>query len=226
MAKISIITPVLNEEKPLPLLLNELANWCREGDQIIVVDGGSSDGSVSTAEDMGSVVISAKKGRARQMNKGASLAHGDILWFLHADSRIQKVRRDEFDLALKAEADWGHFDVTISGKKKIYRVIESFMNFRSRLSGIATGDMGIFVAADFFRSIGGFPEINLMEDIELCKRLKHGKSLVFSKRLLVSERRWKNGGVCKTVCLMWALRIAWFFGISDQALSRIYDREK
>ena len=80
MAKLSIIIPVLNEEKPLPLLLNELANWCRKDDQIIVVDGGSSDRSVPTAEDMGSIVISAKKGRARQMNKGASLAHGDILW--------------------------------------------------------------------------------------------------------------------------------------------------
>ena len=226
MTKLSVIIPILNEEHSIPFLLKELTGWCSEDDEVIVVDGGSCDGGVAVTEKMGFQVVVSERGRGRQMNRGASLAVGDVFWFLHADSRLGDVARSEFDLAQKNGACWGRFDVKIVGEKKIYRVIESFMNLRSRISGIATGDMGIFVKAEVFRSIRGFPEIDLMEDIELCKRLKFGKPFVSSKRLLVSERRWEAGGIYKTMCLMWVLRLAWFFGVSDQTLSRIYYREK
>ena len=226
MTKLSVIIPILNEEQSISFLLQELAEWCREDDEVILVDGGSRDGGVSIAEKMGFHVVVSERGRGRQMNRGASLAEGGVFWFLHADSRISNIARSELDLIEKNGACWGHFKITIAGAKKVYRLIESFMNLRTRIFRIATGDMGIFVKADVFRSISGFPEIDLMEDIELCKRLKFCKPFVSSKRLLVSERRWEAGGIYKTMCLMWVLRLAWFFGVSDQTLSRIYYREK
>jgi rSAM/selenodomain-associated transferase 2 len=226
MTKLSVIIPILNEEQSIAFLLKELAEWCREDDEVILVDGGSRDGGVSIAEKMGFHVVVSERGRGRQMNRGASLAEGAVFWFLHADSRISNIARSELDLIQNNGACWGHFKITIAGAKTVYRLIESFMNLRSRISGIATGDMGILVKAEVFRSIGGFPEIDLMEDIELCKRLRSHKPFVSSKRLLVSERRWEAGGIYKTICLMWVLRLAWFFGVSDQTLSRIYNREK
>lgn len=226
MTRLSVIIPILNEEQSISFLLKDLAGWCREDDEVILVDGGSRDRGVSIAEKMGFHVVVSERGRGRQMNRGASLAEGAVFWFLHADSRISNIARSELDLIEKNGACWGHFKITIAGAKTVYRLIESFMNLRTRISRIATGDMGIFVKADVFRSISGFPEIDLMEDIELCKRLKFGKPFVSSKRLLVSERRWEAGGIYKTMCLMWVLRLAWFFGVSDQTLSRIYYREK
>ena len=226
MTKLSVIIPILNEEQSISFLLKELAGWCREDDEVILVDGGSRDRGVSIAEKMGFHVVVSERGRGRQMNRGASLAEGAVFWFLHADSRISNIARSELDLIQNNGACWGHFKITIAGAKTVYRLIESFMNLRSRLSGIATGDMGIFVKAEVFRSIRGFPEIDLMEDIELCKRLRPHKPFVSGERLLVSERRWANSGIYKTICLMWILRLAWFFGASDHVLARLYNREK
>jgi len=219
---LSIILPVLNEEASLPDVLVRLQYLRQQGHEIIVVDGGSRDNSLMLAQQAADIVIVSQPGRAVQMNSGAELATGDILLFLHADTALPEAV-ERILSEIESDVFWGRFDVRLSGKRLIFRVIEAMMNLRSRITSVATGDQAIFVKTSLFKKIGGFPEIALMEDIAISKQLrKIVKPVCVRNRVVTSSRRWEESGVIKTVLLMWKLRLYYFFGMSPQKISRMY----
>ncbi len=224
LSKLSIIIPCLNEEAVIRGLLESLQSARDRGVELIVVDGGSSDSTVQLVDPLVDRVLVANPGRGSQMNAGAAVAKGDVLWFLHADSGV----KDELPAAIltamnAAGASWGRFDVTLSGQQMILRVIEFMMNWRSRLTGIVTGDQGLFIRRSLFDQVGGFSDIPLMEDIQLSTTLrKHARPLALRQRLITSSRRWEETGVLRTVFLMWQLRLAYFFGADAAQLARRY----
>jgi rSAM/selenodomain-associated transferase 2 len=227
MSKLSIIIPVLNEGERIAALLDGLAGMRALGTEVIVVDGGSRDATIQRARLRADRVISAPRGRAIQMNAGAATASGDILLFLHADTQIPR-HTDHIVLSglERWGRAWGRFDVKIEGRHPLLRVIGFLMNLRSRLTGIATGDQAIFTRRDAFQAAGGFPEIPLMEDIALCKRLKRvSRPLCISEHAITSGRRWEENGVWTTVVLMWRLRLAYFLGADPKELARQYGYE-
>ncbi len=223
---LSIIIPCLNEAQGIVGTLKALQPLRRRGVEVIVVDGGSSDGTVAQSGPWADQVLTAARGRAAQMNAGAACAHGELLLFLHADC----LPPEEADGLIinglnRARKSWGRFDVRIIGTHPLLRVVEAMMNLRSRLTGIATGDQGIFVTRSLFEAAGRFPEIALMEDIALSKRLKRfGAPLNLPHRITTSGRRWEQHGVLRTILLMWRLRLAYFLGADPARLARIYDR--
>jgi rSAM/selenodomain-associated transferase 2 len=222
---LSIIIPVLNEAANIVAALDALAPLRVRGAEAIVVDGGSVDGTATLANPLADVVIASARGRAIQMNAGAAIARGDVLLFLHADTRLPP---DADKLILDGLAQsgraWGRFDVSIDGRHPLLPVIAAFMNSRSCLTGIATGDQAMFMTRDAFIAAAGFPEIALMEDIELSRRLKGiSPPLCLSARVTTSGRRWERRGVVRTILLMWRLRLAHFFGASPESLARRYN---
>lgn len=219
---LSIIVPILNEIELLPELTAHLQQWQRKGCEVLLVDGGSSDGSAEVAEVIGFTVLRSPRGRARQMNTGAASAKGAALVFLHADTRLPTDADERILDALKNRR-WGRFDVQLSGDKWMLRVIAFLMNCRSRFTGIATGDQAIFVDKVTFKEIEGFPEQPLMEDIELSKRLKkQGRPACLRSQVITSGRRWIAHGVWPTIWLMWRLRFAYWRGESADNLSKLY----
>jgi rSAM/selenodomain-associated transferase 2 len=227
MSKLSIIVPVLNEGESIADALDALADLRALGVEVIVVDGGSRDATVPRARARADRVISAPRGRALQMNAGAEKACGDVLLFLHADTRLPA---DADHIVLNGLARsgraWGRFDVKIDGDSLLLVAVAWLMNIRSRLTGIATGDQAIFVRRDAFHSVGGFPAIPLMEDIGLSKRLKRAsRPLCLRACAVTSGRRWDKNGVASTVLLMWRLRLSYFFGADPKALARQYGYE-
>lgn len=219
---LSIILPVLNEEASLPDVLARLQYLRQLGHEIIVVDGGSRDNSLMLAQQAADNVIVSQPGRAVQMNSGAELATGDVLLFLHADTTLPEgVERILSEI--EGDTFWGRFDVRLSGKRLIFRIIESMMNLRSRITSVATGDQAIFVKRSLFEKVGGYPEIALMEDIAISKQLRRVvKPVCVRNKVVTSSRRWENRGVIKTLLLMWKLRLYYFFGMSPQKISRMY----
>ncbi|MGR8921917.1 MAG: TIGR04283 family arsenosugar biosynthesis glycosyltransferase, partial [Gammaproteobacteria bacterium] len=167
----SIVVPILNEAERLPRLLDALAPWRAAGDEIVIVDGGSTDGSAALAARGADRVIVAPRGRASQMNAGAARARGRLLWFLHADCLPSPALRAALHAAASTRP-WGRFDVRLDDPAAAFRVIEAMMNLRSRLTGIATGDQGIFVTRELFAAVGGYADLALMEDVELSRRLR------------------------------------------------------
>jgi rSAM/selenodomain-associated transferase 2 len=227
MSKLSIIVPVLDEGEGIAAALDALADLRAPGVEVIVVDGGSRDATAPRARARADRVISAPRGRALQMNAGAEKACGDVLLFLHADTRLPA---DADHIVLNGLARsgraWGRFDVKIDGDSPLLVAVAWLMNIRSRLTGIATGDQAIFARCDAFRSIGGFPAIALMEDIALSKRLKRvSRPLCLRACAVTSGRRWDKNGVVSTVLLMWRLRLAYFLGADPKALARQYGYE-
>lgn len=224
MARLSIIMPVLDEGDAIAGALDALAELRGLGVEIIVVDGGSQDATVQRARLRADHVLVAPRGRASQMNAGAAKASGDVLLFLHADTALpREAERLVLDGLARSRHDWGRFDVTIAGRHPMLRLIAFMMNLRSRLTGIATGDQAIFVKRDAFHAAGGFPDIPLMEDIALSKRLKRlSRPLCLRERATTSGRRWEAHGVFRTILLMWRLRLAYFFGADPAALARRY----
>ncbi len=222
--KLSIIIPVLNEVSGLPGLLEKLLPLCHESVEILIVDGGSSDGSAAIAEDAGFTVLRSAHGRARQMNTGAAATKGDVLLFLHADTALPDGAQHLIHRALADGCHvWGRFDVHISGQAFMLRVVAALMNLRSRLSGIATGDQAMFVTRNAFEAIGGFPEQPLMEDIELSKRLHNlTRPACIARRVTTSGRRWETRGIWCTIFLMWRLRWAYWRGASAEVLAQAY----
>lgn len=221
--KISIIIPVLNEEKALSYLLNSLQSFDDENHEVIVVDGGSFDNSLFIAQEKVKTVIVSKPGRALQMNSGAELASGDVLLFLHVDTILPESALTAISSSCINDNCWGRFDVRLSSDKSVYRLIEGFINIRSRLTSIATGDQAIFIKRDLFNRFNGFPEIALMEDVAFSKRLKKQAAPVCLKdRVITSSRRWETRGVIATVLLMWKLRLYYFFGVSPDKLQKMY----
>ncbi len=224
MQRISVIIPALNEAAQITEVLQALASLRRRGHEVIVVDGGSSDGTPALADPLADQVLHATKGRALQMNAGAHAATGDVLWFLHADT-MPLPDADEAILAALAQGNrgWGHFDVRLSGASILLRMVAALMNRRSRLSGIATGDQGIFVRRELFDLTGGFPEIPLMEDIALSRLLKkHSCPACIAQELVTSSRRWEQRGIWRTIFLMWRLRLAYFLGADPRKLAGQY----
>jgi len=223
MIKVSIITPVFNEENHLPEFLNKLQCFRNKGHEVIVVDGGSNDNSLMLAQYGSDQVIVSKAGRALQMNNGANVATGDVFLFLHCDTFLPDDALNEIISNVQKENYWGHFDVRLSSNKFVFRIIERLMNLRSRLSSIATGDQAIFIERKLFNQVAGFPEIALMEDIAISRLLKKQSSATCLKqKVITSSRRWENNGVVATVLLMWKCRLLYFFGVSPDKLRQKY----
>jgi len=223
---LSIIVPCLNEAEGIGNALSALAPLRVHGAEVIVVDGGSRDGTVERAAPFADTVIAAPRGRASQMNAGAARARGEILLFLHADTLLPEAADAlVVDGLNRSRRGWGRFDVAISGRNPLLRVVAWLMNLRSRLTGIATGDQAIFVTRSLFTAAGGYPEIPLMEDVALSGRLKHfGPPLCLRHRLTTSGRRWEKHGVLRTILLMWRLRLAYSLGADPRKLAMRYDR--
>lgn len=221
---LSIIVPILNESKRMPDLLGHLLLLERHGCEVILVDGGSHDYSHEVAKSLGFTVISSPPGRARQMNIGAQAAKGDALLFLHADTRLPTFADVLVTTALTNSGTcWGFFATTIEGTPQMLRVVSWFMNQRSLLSSIATGDQSLFMLRQTFLAVGGFPDQPLMEDIEISRRLKLiSKPAVLREKVITSGRRWESRGLWKTISLMWFLRFAYWVGVPAQRLARYY----
>ncbi len=224
--QLSIIIPVLNEAGALPGLLNHLLPLRAAGAEVVVVDGGSEDDSQQIAARAGAQVICTERGRARQMNAGATVAEGDVLLFLHADTLLPPCAGQAIEAAIRRSAHeyaWGHFDVRIDGSSPMLRVIAGLMNWRSRLSGIATGDQAMFMTRRAFEAVGGFPDQPLMEDIEMSKCLSaQSAPICLAERAVTSGRRWDAKGVWKTIWLMWRLRWSYWRGVPASELARLY----
>lgn len=220
---ISIIIPTLNEASILAQTLANLATLRTRGHEIIMVDGGSQDASCTLAQGQVDQLIRAPAGRARQMNAGAQQAQHALLWFVHADTRIPADADALIQQALR-QRHWGRFAVRLSGSHPLLRVVEWLMNQRSRWSGIATGDQGLFMTRHAFDTVGGFPDIPLMEDIAISRALKHhvGRPACLGARLVTSSRRWEQRGIVRTIVLMWRLRLAYFLGADPTDLARRY----
>ncbi|WP_141735068.1 TIGR04283 family arsenosugar biosynthesis glycosyltransferase [Oligoflexus tunisiensis] len=221
---VSIIIPMLNEAASLGLVLDHWRSFAQSGAEVLIVDGGSADASVPIVEQAGFKVLTAARGRARQMNTGAQAARGDILLFLHADTLPPPRALDIMSRTLmRSRRVWGRFDVRIEGRAWMFPIIAFFINLRSRLSGIATGDQGIFIKREAFLQVGGFPDQPLMEDIEISKRLlRISRPLCLTPRMRTSGRRWETRGVWRTIFLMWRLRWAYWRGASPQDLVKAY----
>lgn len=219
---ISIIIPTLNEEDVIQTLLQQLQTYRQQGHEVIVVDGGSHDNTRSVADSLSDKVISSEAGRALQMNNGATQSRHEILWFLHADTLIPENAIEQIQQALN-KSDWGRFNVKLSGSHILFRIIETMMNVRSCVSGIATGDQGIFVKRKVFGQVNEYSNIPLMEDVDLSRKLKKlSKPVCLKYTLITSSRRWEKNGISSTILLMWKLRFLYWVGVSPEHLARQY----
>jgi len=224
--RVSIVVPVLDEAAGIVAALQPLQAWRAAGHEVIVVDGGSRDASVELARPLADRVLHAPRGRALQMNHGAAAARGEALLFLHADTRLPPDALPALQVALAGGAGWGRFDVRLSARRPLFRLIAGMMNLRSRLSGVATGDQAIFVRRRLFEAVGGYPAIPLMEDIALSRGLKHhGRPACLHQRVTTSSRRWERHGPWRTILLMWRLRFAYWRGVDPARLRHRYDGE-
>jgi rSAM/selenodomain-associated transferase 2 len=218
---LSVVIPALNEAQGIRAALEALAPLRARGHEVIVADGGSSDGTAELARPLCDRVLHAARGRALQMNAGARVARGGVLLFLHADTRLPAAADELIARSLEQHL-WGRFDVEIDGGDPLLRVVSCAMNLRSRLTGIATGDQAIFVRRAAF---AGFPEIALMEDVAFCKSMKRrGPPACRRETVLTSGRRWEARGVLRTMILMWRLRLMYALGADPENLARIYYR--
>ncbi|WP_238050773.1 TIGR04283 family arsenosugar biosynthesis glycosyltransferase [Psychrobacter sp. Ps2] len=230
---LSIIVPLLNEANNLPELIAHIVHLDPAPQQVILVDGGSVDGSVAIAKSVlksteiaQSIIdwhiIESRVGRAQQMNAGAVLATGDVLLFLHADTELPACAIDNIQQAI-AQYDWGRFDVRLDSHEPLLSIVGLMINQRSRLMDIATGDQAIFIKKSLFEQIGGYPDQPLMEDIELCKRLKKiSRPACLKSKVTTSARRWQQHGIWRTIFLMWQLRFDYWRGVSPNVLKQRY----
>jgi len=224
--KLSIIVPCLNEVTNIERTLLPLQALRQRGHEIILSDGGSTDNTTAIAALFCDKVITSEKGRAMQMNTGAAHSTGNILLFLHADTLAPENIDELIIRALhNRHKHWGRFNIKLSGKHWLFRAIETLMNLRSCLSGIATGDQGIFLTRHAFNDLSGFKNMPLMEDIELSKRLKKisRPACITNALLITSSRRWEQNGILKTIFLMWSLRLKYFLGASPVQLAQQYN---
>lgn len=221
--KLSIIMPVLDEAAGIEAALKALTPYRARGAELIVVEGGSTDDTADKARALADRVLRSPRGRAAQMNGGAAVAAGDMLLFLHADTRLP----DNADRLIReglarSGRVWGRFDVGFDSGGAL-RLVARMMNLRSRLTGICTGDQALFMTRAVFDGVGGFPEIALMEDVALTARLKRlSRPLSLRARVTTSGRRWRQHGVWRTILLMWGLRVGFFFGADPKSLARHY----
>lgn len=205
-------------------MLERLQPLREEGDELIVVDGGSDDQTLQLSEPLVDHTIETYAGRATQMNVGAALASNEVLLFLHADTHLPNDAHQQINNSLNRTMKvWGRFDVRLSGEHFMFRIIEKMINLRSCLTGVATGDQAIFVRKGVFDLFGGYAEIPIMEDIELTKTLRTiSKGCCIRSSAITSSRRWEEHGIFKTVGLMWRLRLQYFLGGDPRKLADSY----
>lgn len=217
--RISVVVPMLDEAVAIRACLRALAPLRAAGGEVIVVDGGSTDGSIAHAGQWADRIMVAPRGRAAQMNAGAAIARGAMLCFVHADTRVSPAALEY----LARATGWGRFTVRFSGRPAVLRVVAWMMNRRSCLTGIATGDQCLFVSRGLFEQVGGFPTQPLMEDVEISKRLRrlHPPHCA-SAEVITDSRRWERRGVLRTILLMWWLRLAYFLGAHPTLLAAWY----
>jgi rSAM/selenodomain-associated transferase 2 len=223
MGRLTIVIPVLNEAAIIVAALRALAPLRTRGAEIIVADGGSHDRTAQLAKPFADRIIVVRRGRSAAMNAGAALGAGDALLFLHADTTLPDGADRLIDAALARRA-WGRFDLRIAGSRPLFAVIARMINGRSRLTGIATGDQAIFVSRKAFEAVGGFPDLPLMEDIAISRRLKRlCRPYCIATPAVTSGRRWEHNGVLRTVLLMWRLRLSYYLGVEPALLAELYD---
>jgi rSAM/selenodomain-associated transferase 2 len=222
--QLAIVVPVLDEAGGIAATLRPLQALRARGAEVIVVDGGSRDGTPALAVPLADQVLNGPRGRARQMNHGAAASRAPLLLFLHADTALPA---DADRLLQGAMASgrhrWGRFDVRIDGRSRLLPWVARLMNLRSRWTGIATGDQAIFVQRTAFDAVGGFPDQPLMEDIEISRRLKRlSPPLCLRTPVRTSGRRWDTRGPWRTIVLMWRLRLLYALGVEPERLARLY----
>jgi len=220
----TIVIPTLNEEADIEACLVRLQGLREEGFEVIVADGGSIDKTAQLIEGLCDQFISTQEGRAAQMNAGARKAKGEFIFFLHVDTQLPEKFPEVISSIKSDRICWGRFDVKLSGTHWSFRIIESMMNLRSRLTGIATGDQVIFVSKKLYQAVDGFPEIALMEDIAMSRSLKNICSpLCLRQKVFTSSRRWEKHGILSTILKMWWLRFSYYIGVDPVRLARQYD---
>jgi rSAM/selenodomain-associated transferase 2 len=224
VTRLSVVVPALNEADGIAGTLRSLRALRARGHEVLVVDGGSMDGTPAVAAPLAERVLTAPRGRARQQNAGAAAASGDVLLFLHADTRLPPdADRRVLEGLRRSGRGWGRFDVRLSGRHPLLRLTGWLIALRSRLTGIATGDQAIFVRREWFQRAGGFPDIPLMEDVALTRSLRRmGPPLCLRARVVTSSRRWEARGIVRTILLMWRLRIAYALGADPHRLAERY----
>lgn len=220
---LSIVIPALNEAAGIEATLRALQPLRARGVELVLADGGSGDGTAALARPWVDAVAEALRGRALQMNAGAALARAEVLLFLHADTRLPPLADVLVLQAVATGACWGRFDVRIEGRPWVLRLVAALMNWRSRFTGIATGDQALFVERALFEELGGYADQPLMEDIELSRRLRaHGAPACLRERVVTSGRRWEQRGAWRTIFLMWRLRWRYWRGESPDTLAQAY----
>ena len=219
---ISVVLPVLNEEQSIRGTLQSLIRLTPY--EIIVVDGGSRDRTLEICKEFAVDVMHAERGRARQMNVGARRASGEVLLFLHADTRLPQSALNDIAAALSdSRYLGGRFDVELEGARWMLKIVGTLINWRSRATKVATGDQALFVRREVFDRMGGFPDIPLMEDVAFCRALKRiGGVACLRSRVITSARRWERDGVWRTIFKMWSLKVCYLAGVSPMRLKRFY----
>ncbi len=214
---------MLNEAAAIASTLIALRRGAPDA-EIVVVDGGSIDASVAQARPLCDALIVASRGRARQMNAGARASHGDAIAFVHADTIVPPTFAADIASALPDSAVvGGRFDVKLDDDALPYRIIGAMISLRSRLSRTGTGDQAIFVRRAVFDRLGGFPELELCEDLEFSRRMKRaGRVACLRARVTTSARRWNRDGVVRTVVRMWLIRAMYLLGVPPARLKRMY----
>jgi len=222
MRRLTIVIPVLDEAAIIVGALAALAPLRSRGCEVVVADGGSVDGTRELARPLADRVIAAPRGRGAPMNAGAAAGSGDALLFLHADTRLPK-HADRLIAAALTRRAWGRFDLRIAGRHPLLAVVARMINWRSRATGIASGDQAIFVSREAFLAVGGFPDLPLMEDIAMSGRLKRlCRPFCIATPVVTSGRRWEHHGVIRTIVLMWQLRLAYYLGAEPANLALRY----
>lgn len=218
-----IVVPVLDEAPTLAARLQALHAFRQRGARVVVVDGGSQDETLAIAGTHADLALVAPRGRASQMNAGAAACPAEVFLFLHADTTLPENADVLVRQSMLGPFAWGRFDVRIDSTRPLLRLVATMMNLRSRWTGIVTGDQALFVRHDLFRQVGGFPDLPLMEDIAISRRLRqHGRPACLRERVTTSPRRWERHGAWRTILLMWRLRAAYFFGADPRQLAIRY----
>jgi rSAM/selenodomain-associated transferase 2 len=228
MGRLTIVIPVLDEAAIIVAALAALVPLRARGAEVIVVDGGSRDGTIALARPFADRVIAGPRNRGAALNAGAALGSGDVFVFLHADTTLP----DDADrliagavLIRTPDRCWGRFDLRIAGRHSLLALVARMINWRSRLTGIATGDQAIFVTREAFWSVGGFADLPLMEDTALSRKLKRlCRPLCIAAPAVTSGRRWDYHGVLRTILLMWRVRLAYYLGVEPARLALAYGR--
>jgi rSAM/selenodomain-associated transferase 2 len=225
----SVIIPVFNEAETIQAAINDISRQhLRDSSEVIVVDGDTAGSTIKVIDDKEIIAIISEKGRARQMNAGAAIATGEILLFLHADTKLPVNALEQIRDVLKSdEYVGGAFDLAIDSDKLLLKYIASRASSRSRQNRIPYGDQAIFIRKSYFDRIGGYAEIPLMEDVDLMRRIKKNKDriYIFRDKVTTSPRRWQQEGIVYTTVKNQILIILYYIGVSPRTLAKLYWRK-